>query len=153
MTKKAVCIYCMGDYGFKTYFKLLENGIKADYFADRNPRKHGYVLDGVYCKSYEELLQQDRGKVILIIAIQKPEMLISHFRQEGFQYVYDMETAFKVLGNKNIPKKKEPLRDIELIEQMKMDIQKLVYENGEAGQGELKEAMQDYQLRHAGING
>lgn len=153
MTRKDICIYCMGDYGFKTYYELLENGIKADYFADRDLQKHGYALEGVYCISYEELLLQDRRKVILIVAIQKPEMLISHFRQEGFPYVYDRETAVKVLGNGKVQMKKEPLRDIELIEQMKLDIQKLVYRNEETSQGELKEVMQDYQQRHAGIKG
>lgn len=149
MIKKTVCIYCMGDYGLETYFNLLKNGVKADFFADRDSKKQGYALDGLYCKSYEELLQEDRGNVILIVAIKKPEMLISHFRQEGFGQVYDKETAVEVLVNENVPEKREPLRNIELIEQMKQDIQEMIYNNGKVRQGELQGIMNDYLRRHA----
>ncbi len=151
MKNKIICIYCMGDYGLETYFKLLEKGVKADFFADRDSVKHGYALDGLYCKSYEELLQEEREKVILIVAIKKPEALISHFRQKGFPNVYDKETAVELLAGDKSPMKKEPLRKIEQIEQMKLEIQELLYKNGKAMPGKMQEIMQDYEIRHAAI--
>lgn len=150
MIHKTICIYGMGDYGFKVYFKLLENGVKADCFADRDSKKCGYALDGLYCKSYEGLLREDRENVILIVAIQKPEMLISHFKQEGFQYVYDKETAVRMLTdeNANALKKKEPIKDIALVEKLKADIQDTVYRGRETQQEELEGILRDYRLRH-----
>ncbi len=153
--EKTICIYCMGDYGLETYFKLKERGVKIDFFADRDPEKQGYALDNLYCKSYEELLQEDKGNVILIVAIKKPEMLISHFRQQGFQYVYNKELAVQVLADENrkVLEKKECLQNIELIIRLKEDIQKVVYNNGKIRQEEIKDMLQDFQLRHGGTQG
>lgn len=149
MTNKIICIYCMGDYGLETYFKLLEKGVKVNFFADRDSEKHGYALDGLYCKSYEELLREDREKVILIVAIKKPEALISHFKQEGFQEVFDKETAVEMLTGDKLLMKKEPLRKIEQIENLKLEIQELLYKNGKARTGKMQAIMQDYEIRHA----
>ncbi len=149
--EKTICIYCMGDYGLETYFKLKERGVKIDFFADRDPEKQGYALDHLYCISYEELLERDREEIIIIVAIKKPGVLIAHFREEGFQYVYDKETAVQMLTDETsvAPKKKEPIRDVGLIERMKADIQETVYRGGKTQQEELKEIMRDYRLRHA----
>ena len=148
MCNKHICIYCIGDYGLETYFKLREHGIKIDYFADRDPEKWGYALEGVYCRSYEELLYEDKENCMLIVAIKNPETLIEKFRYAGFQQVYDKETAIKILVDEPIPKVIEPLRDIEQIKQMKEKIQKMIYSHEMIYEKESNSIISDYILRH-----
>lgn len=146
---KSICIYCRGDFGLQTYYKLKEKGVWIDYFADRNPQKQGYALEGLYCKSYEELLKADKEDVILIVAIKKPEELIEHFRQKGFPYVYDKETAVEMLKGVGLRKAGKPVRDMALIEQMKKNIQKMIYDDEDGCQKQAeRDIIRDYRLRH-----
>ena len=39
--KKQVCIYCMGEYGIQTYFKLKKYGIAVGCFGDTDKSKQG----------------------------------------------------------------------------------------------------------------
>ncbi len=145
---KCICIYCMGDYGLETYFKLRQYGVKINYFADRDPKKKGYALEGLYCRSYEELLCEDRENCMVIVAVKNPENLIRKFQQEEFQQVYDKETAIKMLVGEAETNIEAPLRDICRIEQMKDNIQKLVYYHDKSAHGEPKGVLLDYLLRH-----
>lgn len=138
----------MGDYGLETYFKLKDSGVKINYFADRDPKKKGYALEGLYCGSYEELLRENRENCMVIVAVKNPEDLIEKFKQEGFRQVYDKETAIKILSSKTVIKTEEPLKDIYRIEQMKENIQKLVYFHDENVYGEPEDIILDYRLRH-----
>ena len=128
--KRCICIYCMGEYGLETYFKLRENGIKIDFFADGNPQKKGYALDGIYCKSYEELLCESK-EIVLIVA---------------------KESAVKKLAANTRPAiKKEPLTDIELVKRMKKSIQEALYHASDNIASDLpnKNMISDYLLRHS----
>lgn len=115
---KKICIYCMGEYGIQTYYKLKESGIRIDCFGDRDINKQGYVLDGLYCKSYEEVVKLDKENTIIIVAIKYPQSLIQIFRNVGFKDVYDKESAMKLLcGNSKI--EIEPLNEINEICRLK----------------------------------
>lgn len=152
--KRCICIYCMGEYGLDTYFKLMEKGIKIDYFADGDPQKTGYALDGVYCKSYEELLSEDKN-IFLIVAKKNPETLISQFKNQGFQNVYDKESAVrKLVIGKDLAIEKAPLRDVEMIKKIKQSIQAALYNESESLESNLlnKNMISDYWLRYSKEN-
>lgn len=146
---KHICIYGMGDYGLETYFRLKKLGVKIDFFADRNSEKRGYALEGVYCRSYEELLCEDKNNCFLIVAVKNPDRLIIEFKQQGFDEVYNKETAVKILGNRMTGGETESLRDIEKIEQMKNDIQALVYSHKGICCPQIENIIFDYTLRHS----
>ncbi len=84
---KELCIYCRGDYALRAYFQLREGGIPVACFADKDENKQGYVIDGVCCISYEEFLQKDREKTIVLVCKQHPEQLMSAFKKRGFLHV------------------------------------------------------------------
>lgn len=132
MHNSMICIYGLGDYGLKTYFQLKENGVEINFFADRSREKHGYALEGTYCKSYEELMLESR-ECLIIVAIKNPESLIRGFRQEGFEHVYDREAAFNLLvgeADKRLPaRERNCLKDIDKIIKMKESIQCVVYDH------------------------
>ncbi len=88
---KQICIYCMGEYGLKTYFKLRSKGVFAICFGDSDIRKSGYALEGVYCYSYDEVKRLDKKETIVIVSIKKPRSLIEQFKNLGFKYVYSYE--------------------------------------------------------------
>ena len=113
--EKRIVIYGLGDFGLETYFRLKERGIKIDYFADRDLQKKGYALDGLYCRTFDELLLEDRRRCILIVAVQKNKTLIDEFRRHGFQNVYDKETAVRLLAVKEDLLEISPLQDLHLI--------------------------------------
>ena len=148
-SRKRICIYGMGDYGLEIYFKLKKSGVKIDFFADRNFEKRGYALEGVYCRSYEELLCENLKKCLLIVAVKNPDRLIIEFKRQGFDEVYDKETAVKILGNRMIEGETEPLREIEKIEQMKEAIRALVYSHKEICCQQIENIIVDYTLRHS----
>lgn len=149
--KRYICIYCMGEYGLATYFKLRENGIKIDYFADGDLHKEGYALDGIYCKSYEELLSGDKD-IFLIVAKKNPESLILQFKHQGFQNVYDKDSAVRELvAGRGAATGKAPLRDIDTIKKIKQGIQDALYGACENTGPDLpgKSIISDYWLRHS----
>ena len=91
MNETKICIYCLGEYGIQTYYKLKEAGIQINYFGDRDKQKQGYVFDGLYCLSYEQVSALDKMTTILIVAVKKPDELIDDFKHMGFVHVYTKE--------------------------------------------------------------
>ena len=146
--EKRIVIYGLGDFGLETYFRLKERGIKIDYFADRDLQKKGYALDGLYCRTFDELLQEDRRRCILIVAVQKNKTLIDEFRRHGFQNVYDKETAVRLLAVKEDLPEISPLQDLHLIEELKRDIQDGIYYNKKEVHEALQNIVDDYFLRN-----
>ena len=65
--KKELCIYCRGAYAIRTYLRLRELGVHVSCFGDADPNKAGYVLDGVFCISYPELIQKDRRNTVILV--------------------------------------------------------------------------------------
>lgn len=151
MTQK-ICIYGLGDYGLEIYFRLKVNSVQIDLFADRDKRKHGYVLEGKYCISYEELIHEDKN-CLIIVAMKNPENMISKFKQEGFRLVYDKEKAFEILtekSEKNYASENKPLQDIIMIEKVKENIQGAVYRGRWDSCYDLQDVLSDFVRRHAG---
>ena len=89
--KKELCIYCRGAYAIRTYLRLRELGVHVSCFGDADPNKSGYVLDGVFCISYPELIQKDRRNTVILVCREKPEALIEQFHALGFCSVYSHE--------------------------------------------------------------
>lgn len=146
--RNKIVIYGLGDFGLETYFKLKEQGIEIDYFADRDPEKKGYVLDGLYCRTYDELLYENKSQCILIIAVQKFETLITEFRLEGFQNVYNKDTAIRLLLKTDKKSEIKPLQDIVFIKKLKRNIQEAIYYNKRNVDNNLQNIVCDYFLRN-----
>ncbi len=124
-----ICIYCMGDYGLETYFRLKEMGIKVSCFGDRDVSKHGYALEGLSCYSYEEILQLDKKETILVVAVKNPNVLMAQFKEHGFEYVYDKD---QIIAAKSDVVKREPttpLVNLDQIKYYKECLNKMYYEN------------------------
>lgn len=118
MKNATICIYCLGEYGIRTYYKLKEAGVQVDYFGDQNDRKQGYVVDGVYCLSYKKVLQLDKDISTIIVAIKEPDELVTNFKNAGFRKVYDKDQAVKILCNGKV-QKQNPLDQVEKISLIK----------------------------------
>lgn len=118
MNETKICIYCLGEYGIQTYYKLKEAGIQINYFGDRDKQKQGYVFDGLYCLSYEQVSALDKITTILIVAVKKPDGLIDDFKRMGFVHVYTKEQGIARLCNGKEFNKK-PMDQIEEIRQIK----------------------------------
>ena len=94
---KELCIYCRGGYGLKTYFQLRDLGIPVACFADADEQKQGYVIDSVFCISYEAFLLKDKEKTIVLVCKKEPEDLIKNFREKGFLSVYSYEIVAEMV--------------------------------------------------------
>lgn len=92
-----LCIYCLGEYGIRTYFRLRDYGINVSCFGDADEKKTGFVLDDVYCIPYEEFRKKNREKTIIIVCIKYPEKIMRMLREEGFIYVYSCQMLEKEL--------------------------------------------------------
>lgn len=83
-----VCIYGMGRYGISTYYKLVERGIRIRCFGDQSTEKHGCIVRDTKCISFEDVMQLDKKRTVIIVAIKKNNsQLIQLFREKGFKYV------------------------------------------------------------------
>ena len=121
--KKTICIYCLGEYGIQTYLKLKEQGVHVNFFGDHNPSKHGYVMDGVACIGFEDILAFDKESTIIIVAVKNPNILIKSFKDEGFGTVIDnvealsffecetKQTVLPVMNEKELVEIKERIAD------------------------------------------
>lgn len=81
-----VCIYGCGQCGIQTYLFLKEKGVRVNFFCDKNPAKSGYIMDGVSCIAYDEIIKE-KEKIIIIIAISRGEKLVKDFQESGFEKV------------------------------------------------------------------
>lgn len=146
--EKRIVIYGLGDFGLETYFRLKECGINIAYFADQDQRKKGYVLDGLYCRSYEDLLSEDKTRCFVIVAVQRFETIITQFKSKGFQNVFDRESAVRLLVSQAVMPEMSPTQNIELIDKWKQDIQEAIYDNKKTVCQELQSMISDYFLRN-----
>jgi len=126
MLFEKICIYGTGEYGIRTYQELKRHGVRIDMFGDKNPERWGYVLDDIYCKSYEDILLEDKD-VLLIVAIAHPEKLIQQFKELGFNQVYDIDTALKKLTAGKGPVEDTCISDMDTLKQKQQGISKGLY--------------------------
>lgn len=88
MRKMDVCIYGVGRYGISTYYKLVRRGINIICFGDQNTSKQGYVVKDISCIPFEKVLELDKDKTVIVVAIkQNNAQLVNTFREKGFRYV------------------------------------------------------------------
>ena len=97
--KRKICIYCAGVHGLRMYFRLKSCGIKVDFFGDREEKCQGYVVDDVFCKSYEEVLKEDKDTIIIVANV-KSEKIVEGFRRLGFRHVWDEKNVLKRLSRR-----------------------------------------------------
>lgn len=99
MNKESIGIYGCGECGIQTWLFLNEHGIKINFFGDRNKGKQGYVIDGLFCISYDQLLQLDRNDTVLIVAIAQGEGICVGFRDMGFKKVIYYKELTQMLSS------------------------------------------------------
>lgn len=121
-----VCIYGMGRYGISTYYKLAERGIKVLCFGDQSTEKQGCIIGDIKCISLEDVMQLDKKRTIIIVAIKKNNnQLIQLFQKNGFKYV----CSYNKLRNKIKKNVELPLINIGQIRDEKKYIEQVILEN------------------------
>ena len=144
-----ICIYCRGEYGIRTYLELKRYGIRVDMFGDKDPERQGYVLDDIYCKSYEKVLQEEKD-IMLIVAITNPNKLIQHFKELGFVNVYDKDAAVEKLTVGKTPIEYTLIRDIEVLKKKQQEIVRgLYYKDISSTDEEVLDIVEEYHKRKA----
>lgn len=123
-----ICIYCMGDYGLETYFKLKEMGVSVRWFGDRDTSKHGYALEGISCISYEDVLKLDKKNSVIVVAVKNSYALIEQFKEYGFENIYNKDEIVSVIETRKIKKQYISLTDICKVEEYKECLAKAYYE-------------------------
>ena len=146
-----ICIYGFGTYGIQTYYFLKENGISVKCFADRNAEKQGYALDNINCIGYKDVLSLDKKSTILIVAVANPVKLIQEFKELCFIDVWDKEYAIGQFCY-NISEETEciePIHDIKILEELKMSLCDLIYQNieGQFSNKDMKQIVDGYRKR------
>lgn len=144
---KKICIYGLGKYGLQTYFRLKENSISVDFFADRDIRKHGYVLDNVFCKSIDEILKMSHS-MVLIIAIEKPNETINFFKHEGFNTVLTKDEALDIFGCNNLNPCGYQIDNIDQIIYLHEEIVNAVYNDSESNNPWIAYIISQYRIRN-----
>lgn len=83
-----VCIYGVGRYGITTYYKLVRRRVNIICFGDQNAQKQGYIVKDIRCIPFEKVLELDKNKTVIVVAIkQNNAQLVNTFREKGFRYV------------------------------------------------------------------
>ena len=122
---REICIYCAGVRGVRLYLYMKEHGINISFFGDVSPERHGLIVDGVLCRSYESIIGGNKD-IIIIVANAKPQSIITSFKKHGFKYVFTDDEAINCFidvnkNNCNIGN----ITKIEEIRRVKMDLLKL----------------------------
>lgn len=126
LKKGPLCIYGCGECGIQIYFLLKESGIHINFFCDRDKSKKGYVMDGVSCITYEELLRMEAQDAILIIGIAHGEGLVDEFRELGFKKVfYYVNIRQELYAELLKAQEKKSLLEIEDLQRLKQNIQEI----------------------------
>ena len=125
-----ICIYGCGECGIQTYLLLREAGVNIDCFGDKDNSKAGYVVDGVFCKTYNEILLMDKKNFLLIVAIAQGEKLVDDFRRLGFAKVFyygDVKRELYADLQKRYSDSKS--LGIDALRELKQYIEELAYQN------------------------
>lgn len=123
----SIWVYGCGEWGMQIYLLLREAGIGIKYFVDRDRSKKGYVVDGVSCITYEELLRKGKKDIILIVAVSRGESLVEEFRKQGFKKVFYYEDIRKEICN-SLPggNVEDCLLEAEDLQKLKQHIEKIM---------------------------
>lgn len=154
MNKKTNCIYGLGENGIHIYLQLKKAGIEVDFFADINPNKKGYVLDGKYCIEYDNLIKLDKKTTIIIIGVNNQKSLVKHFTQLGFSEVYSPIEIFEKYSIKQETDYRDPITDMNYLEGLQKAVCNRIYkgEKNNIQNTDLQDILNEYQKRIA-ING
>lgn len=150
MKETNICIYCLGELGVQAYYRLKQSGIRVDFFGDKDREKQGYVFEGLYCKSFEDVLEENRSTHI-IVAIKNPDAIIEVFKKHGFYNVWTVEEAEQKLISLGAVPKRELLR-LEDIKAMKVQLEKSLEIGCLNGieNHEIRQIMLDLRIRKRG---
>lgn len=129
MNKKNICIYGCGECGIQTYLLLREYGIKINCFGDRDEAKQGYVIDNLFCRPYDQILQMDMEETALIIAIAYGHRICAEFQNIGFKNViYYKDIFHTMIPNTQIENDVLKMLDITALKILKQNIEILAYQ-------------------------
>lgn len=129
LKNEEICIYGCGECGIQTYLILKEKGIQIDFFGDLDNNKAGYVIDGLFCRTYDEILRLAKEDILLIVAIAHRKDLCIEFQQLGFKkVVYYANIKRAVHFNAERNNLKLSLMDVDEIVEMKEKIEKYIYQ-------------------------
>lgn len=95
---KRIVIFGSGQYGIRVKYDLESRLVMPEYFMDNNPRKQGTVIDGIPCKSKEELLAQ-KGDTLVVIAMRNCEEAVKELEAEGIPYYVTRQELDPILLN------------------------------------------------------
>jgi glycosyltransferase involved in cell wall biosynthesis len=92
-----ISVFGAGYWGLRIYHLLRLCDFDVNCFIDNNPQKHNTeIIDGVLCKSFEEMLNT-RNNFLVIIAIQQNAGVLAQLNDAGFPYVITKSQIEKML--------------------------------------------------------
>lgn len=94
LNKKKICIFCMGNYGLKTYFFLADRGISIECFGDSSQVKIGKAFRDVPCISYDDCMNLSISEYVIIVCNKMPFDLLQKFKGAGFE-AYDCKYVWE----------------------------------------------------------
>ena len=97
MENETICIYGCGECGIQLYFLLKERGIPICFFGDLDEKKAGYVIDGLFCRTFSEILRMKKKNVLLIVAVAHSRELCIEFQKLGFENVIYYKDVMKAI--------------------------------------------------------
>lgn len=146
---ETICIYCMGEYGIQTYLELKKMGVQVDIFGDSDLSKQGYIVDGIFCDSYEKIIELDKEKTLIIVCIKNPISIVKDFENKGFKHVIDKNEALNMF-NKEVDIDYPAVTDVQVLIEMKDAIADTFYRGffPKIEEGTLKQILFDYNKRN-----
>lgn len=129
MESDHICIYGCGECGIQIYLLLKEAGINISCFGDRDCSKAGYIVGGLFCRTYSDILLADKKELLLIVAIAQGEKTADAFRNIGFEKVLYYEDIKRELTADIIKEYRDTKSlGINTLRELKQCIEELVYE-------------------------
>lgn len=119
-----ICIYCMGNYGFRTLMICKHQGIHVSYIGDKV--KKNCCIEKMECLDFEEVCSLEKDTLI-IVANKYPQEIIKMFQEQGFVNVIDCLEIFDYW--EKINKEFKLSLSLESILSTKKEFQRIIEQN------------------------